>query len=363
MKNASAVTSSRPENTTRPIVVDTRNNPLWNALVHARDSDVFHAPAWHQVLYDTYGFETQGYVLTDAAGAPRAGTTWVRIEDARGERLTGMPFSDYCDPLVDDAADWGRLDPDMAADVPARIRCLRDEIARNDPRWRETARARWHGIDLTASAEATWERIEPAARRAVRKAERAGISVRASTTETDVRTFFEMHLAVRKRKYRLLAQPYRFFDAIRRWFMTPGNGVVLLAEIDGAAIGGVLLLCWRDRLYYKFNASHAEELSVRPNDLLMWTAIRYGQERGLRELDLGLSDWDQEGLVRYKRKYATREGVISFHQRDHSSAVGTGAAAASTGSLLRTMTELLTDPTVPDAVTERAGDALYHLFA
>ena len=123
----------------------------------------------------------------------------------------------------------------------------------------------------------------------------------------------------------------------------------------------MLYLEWQHTLYYKFNASDPDELTLRPNDLLMWSGMELAQERGLDTLDLGLSDWDQDGLVRYKRKFATREGSILFlrsasrtdstHQDKHALRV------------MGALTELLTDVDVPDHITERAGEAMYRVFA
>src|SRR5204862_531939 len=107
-------------------------------------------------------------------------------------------------------------------------------------------------------------------------------------------------------------QPYRFFEAIWQAFVEAERGALLLAEHDDQPIGGILLLEWKSTLYYKFNASAHANLTHRPNDLLMWQAIQHGKARGLTRMDFGLSDWDQEGLIRYKRKFASEEKSISF---------------------------------------------------
>ena len=52
------------------------------------------------------------------------------------------------------------------------------------------------------------------------------------------------------------------------------------------------------------------DLSHRPNGLLVWEGI--GKEAGFDFLDFGLSDINQECLVRYKRKFSTEEKIISF---------------------------------------------------
>lgn len=164
---------------------------------------------------------------------------------------------------------------------------------------------------------------------------------------------------MRKHKYRLLPQPWRFFEAIWRRFLEPGHGVLMLAECDGQAIGGVVFLEWGDRLYYKFNASDLDHLDARPNDLVLWEGIGYAAERNLSLVDLGVSDLDQPGLIRYKRKYASEEGSVTVHRRRPSTASG---PADEIRDLLGAMTELYVDPSVPDAITERAGDRLYRYF-
>jgi CelD/BcsL family acetyltransferase involved in cellulose biosynthesis len=93
---------------------------------------------------------------------------------------------------------------------------------------------------------------------------------------------------------------------------------------------------------------------------LIWSGTREGRERGLARLDLGLSDADQPGLVRYKRKFATEERAVSTVRWQPPSVPDSRAAEAV--RLLDTVTRLLTDPTVPDAITRAGSDVLYRFF-
>lgn len=101
-------------------------------------------------------------------------------------------------------------------------------------------------------------------------------------------------------------------------------------------------------------------LSLRPNDLLIWEGIKYGKAQGYTDLDFGLSDWDQEGLVQYKRKYATEEKTISFLRYSPNGA--STEQERQLRGLFSQLTDLFTDEAVPDDVTEKAGNVLYHLF-
>jgi CelD/BcsL family acetyltransferase involved in cellulose biosynthesis len=344
------------ERVTRSLVsVDAASDPGWADLAEASTSDVFHSPAWARVLRDGYGFEVRAHLVVDPAGRPMAGIPLVEVDDARGRRVLSLPFSDFCDPIVEDSADWAALRRVFSGDDrPRTLRLLRHRLDESEG-WREVGSFAWHRIDVTRSPDEMWESLRSSARRAIRKARSEGVEVTAATSPAELRAFFEMHLRVRKHKYGLLAQPYRFFEAIWEQFLARGEGLLLLARAGGEILGGTLNLKWRDSLYYKFNASSLTQLEVRPNDLLMWEGMVRAHEQGLAWVDLGVSDWDQEGLIRYKAKYATEEGTV--RKLTAGPPLDDGF-----GPYLHQLTGLLVDPSVPDETTERAGDLLYALF-
>lgn len=338
--------------------VDAASDSRWAALTEAVPSDVFHSPAWARVLRDTYEFDVQAALALDDRGEVIAGVPFVRVDDVFGERVVALPFSDYCDPIGDDRA-WPVLaDALLGFGAPVRIRPLHREAPLQDARFEQVRRACWHGIDLAADEDAAWAVLEGSARRAVRKARSRGVEVRAAAGKDELRAFFELHLDVRRQKYRLLAQPYRFFETIWDEFVERDRGTLLLAYADERLLAGTLYLGWRDGLYYKFNASAPDSLNERPNDLLSWEGIRLAIERGLRRFDFGLSDEEQDGLRRFKRKFGAEERTIAFlgAQLD-------GDVRAPAGELLGQLTELLTGDEVPAAVSEAAGDLLYRNFA
>jgi CelD/BcsL family acetyltransferase involved in cellulose biosynthesis len=345
----------------RTIWVEPDEDPRWQTLLAQTCSDVFHSPAWIKVLQSTYGFKIRALVGLDREDRPLAGLPIVRLSDLRGERLVALPFSDYCDPLGESPEAWTGLAAELLKpDLPVRLRCLHNTQPLSDPRFEVAGLACWHGLNLEGEPEALWSRFDGAARRAIRKAMDSGIQVVTARDEAALRAFYNLHLRVRKTKYRLLAQPYRFFKAIWSHFLTQGQGVLLLAYQDGALLAGTLYLVWHDTLYYKFNASDPIGLSYRPNDLLVWEGIRFAIAHGLRRFDFGLSDADQEGLLRFKRKFGTTEKPITFLQ--HRSSSSPNPTTDGFLMLLGELTRLLTETDVPDVTTEAAGDLLYRFF-
>lgn len=341
--------------------VDPLTDPLWQRLLDRTDSSVFHSPAWMAVLAETYDFKPAALVTLDDSGEPVAGIPFVRVEDLIGERIVSLPFSDYCDPLVGDQEKWNRLAAQLIGEErPVVLKCLHNSVPLADGRFTQVNRAKWHGLDLKADQETIWKGINEAARRAIRKAEKDGVVVSIAEDEETVHAFFEMHFRSRKYKYHLLAQPYQFFQNIWRLILERGNGALMVATYEGEVIAGTLYLEWQDKLFYKFNASIPAHLGHRPNDLLIWKGIQYAKDKGLSYLDFGLSDWDQEALVQYKRKFATEEKTISILR--HSPSQGSSKQEKEGRALISRLATLFTDEGVPDMVTNQAGILLYRFF-
>jgi CelD/BcsL family acetyltransferase involved in cellulose biosynthesis len=343
------------------VCVDPRTDLLWRKLLEQAHCGVFHSPDWIQVLTDTYGWEAHAYVILSDDGEPCAGIPFCRIADMLGERIVALPFSDYCDPLVNDANGWRTLiDQLLPEHRPITVRCLHNNLPLGDERFSLFKEAKWHGLDLRPELDALWSAMHESTHRAIRKSQRAGLVVRPAQSEDELRAFFDMHLKIRKYKYGLLAQPYTFFQNIWRRFVETEQGFLLLALCENKIVAGDLFLMFKDTLYYKFNASLPGDLSHRPNDLLIWEGIQRGKNQGLKLLDFGLSDIDQEGLIRYKRKFGTQEKTISFLRHEPNG--GPTPAEKEMRALLGKLTTRFTDQLVPDLVTERAGEDLYRLF-
>lgn len=344
------------------VTIDPVSSPLWQQLCKDYRSDLFHSPGWLNVLAATYDdMEVLAHVLVAESGNPLAGIPFCRITDMMGTRIASLAFSDYCDPLVASADQWealiGRL---LAEGYPFATRALHNDIPLAEERLTATYRAKWHGIDLDRDLDDIWDGLSSSARRAIRKAEKEGVTIRDAIDESDLRLFFDMHLRIRKYKYHLVAQNYEFFHNIWRHCLQAQGGVLKLACYRGEVIGGALFLEWGDTLYYKFNASSLEALEVRPNDMVVWEGIKYARRRGLTRFDFGLSDSDQEGLLRYKRKFATEEKDISFLKYRPEPELSPGEKQMR--ALLNQLTDLFTESSVPDEITERAGAILYRYF-
>jgi CelD/BcsL family acetyltransferase involved in cellulose biosynthesis len=349
----------QPSLTPAVIPVDPRRDARWRALSSGPHGSLFTSPPWISAVCATYGFTPNARLALDDRGEQMGGFAWVPVTDVRGHRLRSFPFSDWTDPIAPDETTWYALvDGLLGPDTHLSLRCHRADPPRHDPLLQAVGEVAWHSTRLDTSVPELHRRISPQARHNIRKAEQAGVRIEAHTDIDGIRDFHRMHVSLRKRKYRMLAQPLDFFERIWEQFSHDDAVVTLLARIDGDLIAGAVFLAWNNVLYFKFGSSVPEYLQLRPNDAIYWAGIRYAAQHGMAMVDWGVSDLDQPGLLRFKRKFASDEQrIVSL------SSVGTPSAGQADGDrVLAEITRLFVDKSVPDEITEKAGALLYRYF-
>jgi CelD/BcsL family acetyltransferase involved in cellulose biosynthesis len=341
--------------------VDARTDPRWQDLVARAGGSLFHGSAWASVLADTYRFEPRALLALDGDRAVN-GVPWCQVDDPGGARILSLPFSDYGGPIGEPP--FAPLLQQLAdRRLPVRHRVVVDADSPDDQELDEfvtTDRARWHGIPVTGTPELdAWPELTSAARRAVAKARREGVVVVERPDAAFVPQFLRLHLCVRKHKYRLLPQPLTFFESMRTRFAATAAWHPLTAVQDGELLAATVYLRHGDTLFYKFNASDPSGLGARPNDLLLWSGIELAARLGCTLVDLGVSDDDQPGLIRFKRGF----GAVEREVRTRAAGWHPTADAERFQSVLSEVTRRLTAPDVHDQATAIAGALLYRYFA
>jgi CelD/BcsL family acetyltransferase involved in cellulose biosynthesis len=345
-------------------VVDPRTCPDWDAFVESRaDANVFHTSGWARVLLDTYKFRPLYHVGRDGSGAFQSAVALMQVDGRLTKRrLVGLPFSDVCPPLLDAAGDSAGLVTAVqraAAETGACRVELRGpaSVPLDSFGFSGGAAFYQHVIPIAASAEETAKGFHSSARRAIRKAEREGLSVHEANSLDDMREFYRLMVLTRK-KHGLLPQPWRFFANIHRHMIETGAGHLLLADFAGRPVAGDLLLRFRDQMVYKFNASDPRFLHLRPNNILLWQAIRLSAGLGCRSLDLGRCDDDNEGLRRFKLLWGSDEKMLRYYTHTPTGATNGSLVSSALGQSLLTHFVRL----APEYALRGMGSAIYHNF-
>jgi hypothetical protein len=316
---------------------------------------LFHGEPWREAIEQAFDLKILEFVPTSE---PDGLAYYSVLSDIRGERVVCTPFSDFCDPLFATEAGWQEFADHLRSfDRPVTVRPFRNDFANNDTSFEQRRELLWHGIDLSQGADHVWDSLKSKNRTSIRRAEKLGITFRFSSSMDDIRTFHDMHVDLRKSKYRMLAQPFSLFEELHDRF-GDDMAVVLAEDADGDPVAGMVYFAWEDVWYYKFGASYPRQ--YRPNAAMLMAACREGEERGLQLLDMGRSDIDQPGLVEFKQVFATEEvALTTLHWSPEEYNDPTGSEV---GKTMGAITELLTEPGVPNHVAAQAGSLLYRYF-
>jgi hypothetical protein len=147
---------------------------------------------------------------------------------------------------------------------------------------------------------ARWGRGSNVAR-SVRKAEKAGLTVRLARSAQDLATFYELYLLT-IRKHGSLPTGRRKLRRARTALEPCGIFRLYLVEHEGSTVAGGLFHVFNGTVELLYNASLTSALSLRPNHALYWHVARTAIEEGHRSFDFG-GAWPQEPLGGFKSQW------------------------------------------------------------
>jgi hypothetical protein len=234
-----------------------------------------------------------------------------------GSRGVCLPFTDFCNTLQRDAGATGPLyNQAMAYGRQRGWRYL--ECRSNDRDWKgaiPSLEFYGHVIDLSQGAEALFKRFKGSVRRCIRRAENSGLKLDFDTNEEAMQNFYRLHCLTRRR-HGAPPQPKRFFENIAQHVLGENHGFIATARADGQAIASAVFFHFGREASFKFGASDHSFQRLRPNDEIMWAAIKRLAAQGLDFLHLGRTSVGNEGLRRFKLGFATHEEKIEYYKYD-----------------------------------------------
>jgi CelD/BcsL family acetyltransferase involved in cellulose biosynthesis len=310
-----------------PVEVDPVRDPRWDSFVRRhRSAGAYHLGAWAEVLHSAYGYRP-AYLALEAPDRTILGGLPLMCTRGplTGRRMRTLPVLPPAGPLADS-------DEHMRALLEAACRLTDSMGARV---W--TAHARQGGLEAVApelrampknptfvlpldrepdEIRRGWKKSSSNIFRSVRKAEKAGVTVREATSRADVRAFYMLYARTMRRR-RVLPRPFRQIAAAHE-LLPDGVFQMHLAEHDGRIVAGSMWHSFGGTLDLLYNGSDERHLDARPNHALYWHALRWAAETGHAELDFGpakpgsgLADfkqqWGAEPLPEFRYDYVPGE--------------------------------------------------------
>ena len=173
-----------------------------------------------------------------------------------------------------------KIDPDVQPDrVVERLVARGWRASSEQIQFRNTAL-----LDLDPSEADLLAQMKSKTRYNVRLAGRRGVEVRAGTVQ-DIPTFYQMY-AETGRRDDFAIRTYAYYADVWQTFLQAGMAHMLLAEVEGEVVAGLILFRFGDRAWYMYGASTDRHRDKMPNYALQWQAIRWCKSAGCTVYDL-----------------------------------------------------------------------------
>ncbi len=159
-------------------------------------------------------------------------------------------------------------------------------------------------LDLTGS-EADWlARMKQKSRYNLRLAERRGVTIRLAGI-AEMPLFYKMYAETSVRDG-FVIRSEDYYQTVWKLFLQRGMADLLLAEVEGEVVSGIILFHFAGRAWYLYGMSREVHRDKMPNYLLQWEAMRRAKAAGCSLYDLwGAPDVFDEsdsmwGVFRFK---------------------------------------------------------------
>lgn len=337
--------------------VDPLTDPRWRELLERQAlASVFHTPEWLASLKYTYGYEPVAYTTSRPTADLENGWLFCRVCSwLTGNRLVSLPFSDHCDPLVEQSEHFEEL--------LAMLQREREERRWKYVEWRPLSGKhgmggfqssqifRLHKLNLRRElAEIYGGLHKDSTQRKIRRADREHLTYEDGNSTALLNQFYPLLVATRLR-HRLPPQPLKWFCNLAKCM---GDQLTIQVALrNNAPVASILTLRFKRTLTYKYGCADEKYFPLGGMQMLLWRAIENAKSKSLEEFDLGRSDAGDQGLIVFKDRLGATSTSLRYYRCPAGSKGGSSSRAFWYASAV--MSHL------PDKVLAAGGKLYRHL--
>ncbi|MBZ5581649.1 MAG: GNAT family N-acetyltransferase [Acidobacteriia bacterium] len=335
-------------------------DPRWARLVErCPRSSVFHTVAWLEALHRTYGYIPVVYTTSPPEDELRNGIVFCRVSSwVTGRRLVSLPFSDHCEALVDSAEELDSLLSALQSAIAGQrfryIELRPLELAPgSSASFHRSENFCFHRISLERGLPELFHSFHKSCtQQRIKHAEREGLEYEAGASPSLLRRFYGLFLLTRRR-HNVPPPPLKWFFNLAACLADQLR--IHMASKGGQPIASILTLRAKARLVCKYACSDPAFNSLGGIHLLHWRTLQEAVGQGLKEYDMGRSEWSNTGLVNFKEHWgAVRSDLTYWRCGPGSNPIADcGLSAGFRAQVIAHM---------PDAIFRAAGGVLYRHF-
>jgi hypothetical protein len=295
---------------------------------------VFHTSSWLSALQRTYDYEPVAFTTSPAGEPLKNALVFCKVKSwITGRRLVSLPFSDHCDLLVDRAAEAEEL----LAYISERV--IRDGYQHAEIRPMTAGEpAHWISANLQPAETFCLHRLSlerpldmlfrnfhrNCIQRKIQRAEREQLAYESGRSEALVLKFYDLQLRTRRR-HGLPPQPLRWFRNLVE--SLGGNLIIRVVSKDQSLVAATLTLSNKTTATFKYGCSDERIHHLGGIPFLLWKTIEEAKHQGMLEFDLGRSDLNHAGLVRFKDRMGASRIMLPYWRYPSVKTEDTGRSA------------------------------------
>jgi hypothetical protein len=293
--------------------IDPLRDVRWRALVETHPlASAFHTVEWLEALRRTYAYVPIA-LTTNPPDVPLTnGIVFCRVDSwLTGSRLVSLPFSDHCEPLVQDDADLRALLSEARKRTKGGLKYT-EFRPRNAELSGLSAHAQYylHVLDLQPPIDVLHSRLhKDGIQRKIRRAEREHLVLEEGHSELQLEQFYKLLLLTRRR-HRVPPQPLAWFRNLRECW--GAKLTIRIAYAQGQPIASLLTLRHRQTVVYKYGCSDDQFHALGGMPRLFWQAIEQAKSDRFLEFDLGRTDENNSGLIRFKDHLGANKTLVKY---------------------------------------------------
>lgn len=167
-----------------------------------------------------------------------------------------------------------------------------------------------HDLDLTPDLDTVFKNFhKDCTQRKIRRAEREGVTYQEGLSRSLLDTFLGLYVRTRK-QHLAPPQPRKWFEHLIASF---GQAIkIRVAFKGGQPLAAIVTLRHKKTLVYKYGCSDPALRNLGGTHGLLWRCIAEAKSEGLQEFDLGRSDPDNLGLLKFKDRWNSKRSVLTY---------------------------------------------------
>jgi hypothetical protein len=292
--------------------------PNWDELLLTNENSCFfHTSGWARVISESYNYKPLYFTEIENDKL----TALIPIMEVKspltGKRGVALPFTDFC-PIISfnenhfkdffgKIIEYGKNVKWKALEFKGGKKCLNGQTPS------ETYLT--HVLDISQSEKKIFSRFRSSTKRNIKKANDENLRIEILNSMESVKAFYKLHCITRK-KHGLPAQPFNFFRKLYEYIISKKKALVVLGIYRDKVVAGAVYSHFGNKAIFKFGASDKAYHHLRPNNFVMWEAIKWYVQNGYKQFSLGRTEPEHEGLLQFKRGWGVKESTINYYKYD-----------------------------------------------